>query len=600
MNTASQPMYEWKDLPWKDIERRVFKLQKRIYKASNRGDVKTVHKLQRLLMKSWSAKCLATRRVTQDNQGKKTAGIDGVKSLTPKERMELVVRLNLNLKAKPVRRVWIPKPGTTEKRGLGIPTMQDRALQALIKLVLEPEWEAKFEPNSYGFRPGRSCHDALVAIHNSINKRAKYVLDADIAKCFDRINHKALLDKMATFPALRRLVKGWLEAGIMEGETLFPSIEGTPQGGVCSPILANIALHGLETTLRKAVPETSIQNGKRVFDWKPIVCRYADDFVVLHPDLTVIEQCKDITNAWLTELGLELKESKTRISHTLHPHNGQVGFDFLGCTIRQYTVGNTHTGKWSNAYASRTLGYKTFIRPSKKALHTHLQEIKHIIRNNDASPQTLLIEKLNPNIKGWANYFSPVAAKRTFRKADYLVFHKLFRWARRRHPNKTLKWIADKYWTFNPRWNFTAPDGTKLFYHSDTPIQRHTKVKGTKSPFDGDWVYWATRLGQYPELLKSKAILLKKQKGRCVYCGLFFKHEDLLELDHTIPSSLDGQDKYKNWQLLHRHCHDRKTANDGSLAVRDTHDKSQVVEEPDEAKVSRPVLKTSRAGDCPA
>lgn len=194
MSTVQQPMYEWKDLPWKDIERRVFKLQKRIYRASLRGDVKVVHRLQKLLLKSWSAKSLATRRVTQDNRGKKTAGIDGVKALTSQERTDLVNRLNLKLKAQPVRRVWIPKPGSQEKRGLGIPVMQDRALQALVKLALEPEWEAKFEANSHGFRPGRSCHDALTAIRNSIMFKPKYVLDADIAKCFDRINHETLLE----------------------------------------------------------------------------------------------------------------------------------------------------------------------------------------------------------------------------------------------------------------------------------------------------------------------------------------------------------------------------------------------------------------------
>ena len=176
MNTATQPMYEWKDLRWKQLERRVFKLQKRIYQASNRGDRKMVHKLQRLLTKSWSARALAVRKVTQDNQGKRTAGVDGVKSLTPPQ---------LTDKTKPVRRVWIPKPGTEEQRPLGIPTIETRAQQTLVKLALEPEWEAHFEPNSYGFRPGRSCHDAIEAIYNSINKKAKYVFDADIAKCFD-------------------------------------------------------------------------------------------------------------------------------------------------------------------------------------------------------------------------------------------------------------------------------------------------------------------------------------------------------------------------------------------------------------------------------
>ena len=178
----SMQMYRWELLDWKTIERQVFKLQKRIYQASQRGDVKTVHHLQRLLMKSWSAKCLAVRRVTQDNRGKKTAGIDGVKALNPKQRLQLVEKLKLAPKAQPVRRVWIPKPGTEEKRGLGIPVMYDRALQGLVKLALEPEWEAKFEKNSYGFRPGRSCHDAIESVYQHICHKSKYALDADIKK----------------------------------------------------------------------------------------------------------------------------------------------------------------------------------------------------------------------------------------------------------------------------------------------------------------------------------------------------------------------------------------------------------------------------------
>lgn len=227
--------YEWNKLPWRKLERRVFKLQKRIYQASQRGDVKTVHKLQRLVTKSWSAKCMAVRRVTQDNQGKKTAGIDGLKILTPKARLILVNSLQLGHKAAPTRRVWIPKPGTEEKRPLGIPTIHDRALQALVKLALEPEWEAKFEPNSYGFRPGRSVHDAMVAIFNEIKAKTKYVLDADISKCFDRINHEALLRKLNTPPTIRRQIRAWLKAGVMDGKELFPTSEGTPQGGIITP-----------------------------------------------------------------------------------------------------------------------------------------------------------------------------------------------------------------------------------------------------------------------------------------------------------------------------------------------------------------------------
>src|SRR4028118_323770 len=249
--TSFKTTVEWQSINWRKLERRVFKLQKRIFRASQRGDVKACRRLQKTLMKSWSAIRLAVRRVTQDNQGKKTAGIDGVKALTPQQRLSLIEQLKLGTKATPTRRVWIPKPGTEEKRPLGIPTIKDRALQALVLLALEPEWEARFEPNSYGFRPGRSCHDAIEAIHKSISKKAKFVLDADISKCFDCINHRQLLEKLNTFPTLRRQIRAWLKAGVMDGKQLFPTLEGTPQGGVISPLLANIALHGMERRIEE-------------------------------------------------------------------------------------------------------------------------------------------------------------------------------------------------------------------------------------------------------------------------------------------------------------------------------------------------------------
>lgn len=226
MTTGTTPMDEWKHIPWKPIERNVFKLQKRIYQASLKNDRKKVHRLQKLLMKSRSGRLLAVRRVTQDNQGKKTAGIDGVKSLTPKQRLHLSTSLKVDGKASPLRRVEIPKPGTSETRKLGIPTMHDRALQALVKQALEPEWEARFEANSYGFRPGRSCHDAINAICASVNQQAKWCYDADIAKCFDRIAHEPLLAKVQTSPTLRRQLRAWLLAGVMDhGELTRPKRE---------------------------------------------------------------------------------------------------------------------------------------------------------------------------------------------------------------------------------------------------------------------------------------------------------------------------------------------------------------------------------------
>jgi len=552
MNTATRPMYEWQDLPWKKIERNVFKLQKRIYQASQRGDTQAVHKLQRLLLNSWSAKCLAVRRVTQDNRGKNTAGVDGVKSLTPPQRLQLAQTLKLSNKASPVRRVWIPKPGKTEKRPLGIPIMQNRAEQALAKLALEPKWEARFEPNSYGFRPGRSAHDAIEAIFNHICHQAKYVLDADIAACFDKISHPALLAKLQTFPKLRRTIHAWLKAGVMDGDQLFPTEEGSPQGGVISPLLANIALHGLEVAVAETHP-------------KARVIRYADDLVVLHPELNVIKAAQETVSAWLTSMGLELKPSKTQITHTLNQHEGKVGFDFLGFHIRQYHVGKTHSGKTSGRNP-KLLGYKTLIQPSKKAIKRHYQKLQSVIDVNLTTPQARLIGQLNPIIKGWTDYYATVSSKAVFSKLAHLTFIKLKRWAKRRHPKKSWGWVYRKYWRRElGTWDFAPKGGISLYRHGETSIKRHVKVRNTKSPYDGDWVYWSKRQGKQPGIPRRVATLLKCQAGKCAYCGLYFQLEDKLEVDHRIPKSRGGRDEYNNWQLLHAHCHHQKTAEDEEL-----------------------------------
>jgi RNA-directed DNA polymerase len=586
MNTVSKPMYGWNDLPWKQFERQVFKLQKRIYRASQHGDVKAVHQLQRLLMNSWSAKCLAVRRVTQDNQGKKTAGIDGVKSLAPQQRMALVTTLKLEPKARPVRRVWIPKPGTQERRGLGIPVMHDRALQALVKLALEPEWEAKFEPNSDGFRPGRSTHDAVEAIRFSIRLQSKYVLDADLAKCFDRINHQALLIKLATFPSLRRVIKSWLKAGIMEGLTLTPTEEGCPQGAVVSPLLANVALHGLEEHVTSAFPTRVKREGQSI-RWQPTVVRYADDLVILHRDLTVIEQAKHLAADWLAKMGLEFKPSKTWITHTLHRHDGRVGFTFLGFEVRQFPAGKRHSGKTGGKHQVQ-IGFKTIIKPSKEAMHRHQLRIKEVVDKHKAKSQSDLIWQLNPIIWGWSNYYCRENASEAFGKADHLTFLKLWRWAKRRHHNKSHHWIANKYWHIEKGgWNFESEEGRKLYKHKAKHIEPHIKVEGTRSPFDGDWTYWATRMGRHPELPTKHAQLLKRQQGKCAWCELYFTSEDVLEVDHVIPKAVGGGEVLDNLQLLHRHCHDQKTAVDGSTSVnkrRSTYDTGQTGEEPDDSE----------------
>ncbi|NEP02185.1 MAG: group II intron reverse transcriptase/maturase [Symploca sp. SIO2E9] len=540
------PMKEWAGVNWQKLEKRLFKLQKRIYRAAlraasltQRGDVKAVRRLQKTLMKSWTAKMIAVRRVTQDNKGKKTAGVDGVKSLTPKQRLELVNSLRVHRKAKPTLRVWIPKPGRDEKRPLGIPTMYDRALQALAKQALEPEWEARFEPNSYGFRPGRSCHDAIGAIFRSIKQMPKWVLDADISKCFDKINHTALLNKINTYPSMRRLIRSWLKAGVMDNNHFNATSEGTPQGGVISPLLANIALHGMERCIAQFAE--SLPGSKQSNRTAMNLIRYADDFVILHKNHDVVQRCKEIISEWLKDMGLELKPSKTKITHTFD------GFEFLGFNIKQHKVGK---------YQSKQ-GFKTIITPSKKSVKVHYERLAQAIDNHKAAPQKALISHLNPIIRGWANYFSTVCSKETYNDLEHLLWNRLQRWGYRRHPNKSKTWVNKKYWGSHQGSNWTFQDGAiRLLKHIETPIVRHVKVKGTVSPFDGNLTYWSSRMGKHPEMPAQKAKLLKRQKGKCAHCGLTFRDEDILEVHHIQPRSKSGNNKLENLELLHLHCHD--------------------------------------------
>lgn len=526
----------WKTLPWKKFQRNVFRIQKRIYQAQIRGDFKRVRGLQRLLLRSYSARCLAVRQVSQDNKGKNTPGVDGVSRLTPKQRIRMVEELcKFSSKPAPIRRVYIPKASNpNEKRPLGIPIMRDRAEQALVKLALEPEWEARFEPNSYGFRPGRCPQDAIEAIFNHIRLKPKYVLEADIEKCFDQIDHYALLTKLNSIPTINRQVRGWLKAGIFENGETFPSEAGTPQGGIASPLLANIALHGLETAIANAF-------GKKL---RVVVIRFADDFVIICEDLATLQAARSLAETWLAEMGLAMKPSKTHITHTLYEHEGRTGFDFLGFTVRQMATGKHYSKR----------GYKVIIKPSVKAQRRHLEQMEELIRTHRGSNQAALIAALNPRIRGWTNYHRANSAKRTFNRMDYQLHWKPAKWAKWQNPRKSCGWRKQRCWPRkHNRFDFSDGKNT-LAKHADTPIKRHVKVQAGKSPFDRDWACWIDRLGRDPSKPKRVVTLLKRQEGRCMLCGLHFMSEDHIETHHRNGNHNDNMPA--NLVLLHGHCHD--------------------------------------------
>jgi RNA-directed DNA polymerase len=547
--------FEWKTIDWAKVQAKISKLQRRIYRASQSGNLVLVRKLQKILTNSFSAKLLATRKVTQDNQEKKTAGVDGVKSLKPQERLKLAQNLEIDGKSSKIRRVWIPK-SQNEKRGLGIPTIRDRAKQALLKMALEPEWEAVFEPNSYGFRPSRSAWDAIEAIKKSMIYKQKYVLDADIAKCFDKINHKKLINKATKNHKYQKQIKAWLKAGIMEkGITTNPE-SGTPQGGVISPLLANIAFHGMELAIDKAYPATKegyISNSKIRFGEKivpPRLVRYADDFVVLSDRLDIVLDCKEIISQWLGEWGLELKDTKTQINHSTK------GFDFLGFNIRHYEKGRKHTGNFSNGSITKKLTYKTYIIPSKKSVKSHLKELAESIAICNGKSQKDLIHAIQRKITGWCNYYRHCNSKQTFSKLNHLLWKRLLRWGVRRHRMHGTNWVVNKYWrTIKGRkWTFTDGESTLRTHDTFQAGIRFIKIKGNKSPFDGDTKYWQKRTEDLMnDNLKKK--LLADRKGNCSVCKLVINLEDKVDIHHIVPKSQGGKDKITNLSLIHKHCH---------------------------------------------
>ena len=399
----SSESFEWKEVSWKKIELRLNIFQNKIYAAKRNQNIRKVRKFQRLILNSYDFKKLAVRKVTQLNRGKKTAGVDGIKNLNEKQRVWLVDNLRITGKAHPVRRVMIPKP-KSGFRPLGIPTMYDRALQALFVMALEPEFEATFEKNSYGFRPGRSQIDAMKQIQLCLQQADRFVLDADISKCFDKINHEKLLVLIGHKGKVRSQIQAWLESGnIFEG--IFESSDaGTPQGGVISPLLSNIALDGIEKRIGYWAENQRLfrPNGKLVDNKKDrrksiIFVRYADDFVVMNHNLDVIKKCKEIIGDFLAERGLALSDAKTKIVHTrISFEKNEPGFEFLGFKIKHFDT-KKHSAKNNQG---RNIGFRLLIFPSKSSRSKHFEKIDRILRQNKTAKQSQIVRKLNPIIIG--------------------------------------------------------------------------------------------------------------------------------------------------------------------------------------------------------
>jgi RNA-directed DNA polymerase len=547
VGAVSREAAEWYATDWQTINHNVRRLQVRIVQATKESRWGRVRALQRLLTHSHSGKVLAVRRVTENN-GKKTPGVDQEIWDTPEKKTQAVHALKRRgYQSQPLRRVYIPKSDGKTMRPLGIPTMKDRAQQALYLLALAPVVETTADKNSYGFRQQRSCADAMEQCFKALRSaNTQWILEGDIKSCFDKISHDWLL---AHVPIDRVILQKWLKSGYMEKHVLHETTDGTPQGGIISPALANCALDGLERLLREKYPAE--KRLKSLGGEKPCVnlVRYADDFVITSKSKELLEgEIKPLVEQFLQERGLELSPTKTVITHVEH------GFDFLGQNMRRYPNG------------------KLLTKPSKKNVGTFLKGIRRTIKAAHGVSAADLIDQLNPKIRGWANYHRHVVSKRIFGRVDHTLFSSLWQWARKRHPNKSPRWIKPKY--FERRrdrdWSFFGetcddegrPTRVRLYYAKSTPIKRHVKVKGEANPYDPTYeTYFEEREGAHMletfRGTRTLRYLWYEQRGLCPQCSTKITRITGWRLHYCVPRVMGGSTGATNCVLLHPECHDR-------------------------------------------